>query len=38
MRSAKRRRMLKDLHRNIEKNADDFTIKELIKLRKKGLK
>lgn len=36
-RAAKRRRMLKDLHVNIERNADDFAIRELFKLRQKGL-
>jgi hypothetical protein len=36
-RSAKRRKMLKDLYLRVEKNADDFAIQELLKLRKKGL-
>jgi len=36
-RSAKRRRLLKDLRLNIEKNADDFAIRELLKLRQRGL-
>jgi hypothetical protein len=36
-RSAKRRRMLKDLHLKVEKNADDFAVQELLKLRQKGL-
>ncbi len=35
-RSAKRRRILKDLHLKVEKNADNFALQELLKLRKKG--
>ncbi|MEW6570358.1 MAG: hypothetical protein AB1390_04190 [Nitrospirota bacterium] len=36
-RSAKRRKMLKDLHLKVEKIADDFAVKELFKIRQKGL-
>jgi hypothetical protein len=36
-RSAKRRKMLKDLYLKVEKNADDFAVRELIKIRQKGL-
>ena len=36
-RSAKRRRMLKDIYLKVEKNADDFAIRELLKIRQKGL-
>jgi len=35
-RSAKRRRVLKDFYIKVEKNADDFALRELLKLRKKG--
>lgn len=37
-RSAKRRRLLKDLYLKVEKSADDFAIRELLAIRQKGNK
>jgi hypothetical protein len=36
-RSAKRRKILKDIYLRVEKNADDFAIRELLKIRQKGM-